>query len=55
VLAGDLRAGVVLSGEEGMAMALLRVDRVETDALTLAGGRSCRVVWPDWMEKQVVA
>ena len=55
VLAGDLRAGVVLSGEARMAMALLRIDRVEAGALTLAGGRSCRVVWPDWMEKQVVA
>jgi folate-binding protein YgfZ len=55
VLAGDLRAGVVLSGEKGTAMALLRIDRVEAGPLTLAGGRSCRVVWPDWMEKQVVA
>lgn len=36
VLNGDLRAGEVLSGREGLAMALLRLDRIE-GALTAAG------------------
>jgi folate-binding protein YgfZ len=55
VLAGDLRAGVVLSGEARMAMALLRIDRVEGVQLVLADGRPCRVVWPVWLEKTRVA
>jgi folate-binding protein YgfZ len=55
VLAGDLRAGVVLSGEVETAMALLRVDRVEAGALTLADGRPCRVAWPGWLERQIKA
>jgi folate-binding protein YgfZ len=55
VLAGDLRAGVALSGEAGAAMALLRIDRVEAGALTLADGRPCRVGWPGWLETQIAA
>jgi len=51
LLAGDLRAGVVLSGEAGMAMALLRIDRLEEGGLTLADGRPSRVGWPEWLEK----
>ena len=47
VMAGDLRAGEVLSGREGRAMALLRLDRIEGAALT-AEGRPVRVVTPGW-------
>ena len=46
VLAGDLRAGQVLSGADGRAIAALRLDRI-AGALTV-DGRPARVVWPDW-------
>lgn len=49
VLAGDLRAGEVLSGIEGRAMALLRLDRAE-GALSV-DGREASVDWPEWMER----
>lgn len=42
VLNGKLRAGEVLSGRDGMAMALLRLDRID-GALTVEG-RSVRVI-----------
>jgi folate-binding protein YgfZ len=48
VLAGELRAGEVLSGRDGRAMALLRLDRIEGAALT-AGGKPVRVDPPAWM------
>jgi folate-binding protein YgfZ len=48
VLAGELRAGEVLSGRDGRAMALLRLDRIEDAALT-ADGRPVRVERPDWL------
>lgn len=48
VLAGDLRAGEVLSGQDGRAMAILRLDRIEGAALT-ADGRPVRVERPDWL------
>ena len=48
ILAGTLRAGQVLSGAEGRAMALLRLDRVQGAALTV-DGRACVVETPDWM------
>jgi folate-binding protein YgfZ len=38
VLNGERRAGEVLSGQDGMAMALLRLDRIDGD-LTVEGGR----------------
>jgi folate-binding protein YgfZ len=47
VLAGDLRAGEVLSGVDGRAMALLRLDR--TDGALTAGGRPMHVERPSWM------
>ncbi len=47
VLNGDRRAGEVLSGMDGAAMALLRLDRLE-GALTV-DGRPVEVRWPDWM------
>lgn len=46
VLNGDLRAGEVLSGMAGAAMALLRLDRLE-GALTV-DGRPVTVRRPDW-------
>jgi folate-binding protein YgfZ len=48
VLAGELRAGEVLSGREGRAMALLRLDRIEGAELT-AHGRPVAAEHPDWM------
>ena len=48
VLAGELRAGEVLSGRPGRAMALLRLDRVEGAELTV-DGRPARIERPDWL------
>jgi folate-binding protein YgfZ len=48
VLAGDLRAGQVLTGVEGRAMALLRLDRIAGAALT-ADGRPVRADPPPWL------
>jgi len=50
VLAGTLRAGEVLSGRVGRAMALLRLDRIEGTTLTV-DGRAVRVEHPDWLPK----
>lgn len=50
VLAGDLRAGAVLSGVGGLAMASLRLDRIDGAELTV-DDRSVRVVRPDWFEQ----
>jgi folate-binding protein YgfZ len=50
VLAGDLRAGEVLSGHDGRAMALLRLDRIEGADLTVEG-RPVRVDRPDWLPR----
>jgi len=47
VLKGELRAGEVLSGRNGAAMAALRLDRLD-GALTL-DGRTVEVRWPTWM------
>lgn len=48
VLAGELRAGEVLSGRDGRAMALLRLDRIEGADLTV-DGRTAAVDRPDWI------
>jgi len=48
VLNGDLRAGEVLSGMDGGAMALLRLDRLE-GALTVEG-KPVTVRRPEWMD-----
>ena len=48
VLNGALRAGEVMTGHDGTAIALLRLDRLE-GALTV-DGRAVRVRWPKWME-----
>lgn len=47
VLNGELRAGEVLGGRDGAAMALLRLDRIDGD-LTVEG-RPVTVRRPDWM------
>jgi folate-binding protein YgfZ len=47
ILAGTLRAGQVLSGGEGRAMALVRLDRIEGASLTVQG-RACTVDRPSW-------
>ena len=49
VLNGDLRAGEVLSGMDGAAMALLRLDRLE-GPLTVEG-RPVEVRRPDWIDR----
>ena len=48
VLNGDLRAGEVLSGREGLAMSSLRVDRLD-GALT-ADGRPVSLPAIDWLD-----
>jgi hypothetical protein len=52
LLAGDLRAGEVLSGASGRAMALVRLDRAIGAALTV-DGRPVRVEVPAWMADAV--
>lgn len=47
VLNGELRAGEMLSGRDGGAMATLRLDRLEGN-LTI-DGRPVTVRWPEWM------
>ena len=48
ILAGALRAGEVLSGRSGRAMALVRLDRIEGVALTV-DNRPVAVEMPAWM------
>jgi folate-binding protein YgfZ len=50
ILAGTLRAGEVLSGQDGRAMALVRLDRIEGADLT-ADGRPVSVERPSWMRE----
>ena len=47
VLNGELRAGEVLTGRDGSAMALVRLDRIDGE-LTV-DGRAVTAVKPDWM------
>lgn len=44
----NLRAGEVLTGDEGRAMALVRLDRIEGASLTVEG-RPVRAIRPAWM------
>jgi hypothetical protein len=53
VLAGERRAGEVLSGQAGRAMALLRLDRIEDAALSV-DGREVRVEWPAYLPREAV-
>jgi len=48
VLAGERRAGEVLSGQDGRAMALLRLDRIEDAALSV-DGRAVAVERPSYL------
>ena len=48
ILAGELRAGEVLTGRDGRALALVRLDRVQGAVLTV-DGRRVHVDLPDWM------
>lgn len=52
VLAGELRAGEVLSGGDGRAIALVRLDRALGADLTVEG-RPARVEVPAWMSAAV--
>ena len=52
LLNGTLRAGEVLSGSDGRAMAAVRLDRLEGD-LALADGRASRPDWPAWLKAAV--
>ena len=52
VLKGELRAGEVLSGQDGSVMALLRIDRLDGD-LTV-DGRPVRLRKPAWMGDDVL-
>ncbi|HET9159754.1 MAG TPA: folate-binding protein [Caulobacteraceae bacterium] len=47
ILAGELRAGEVLSGAPGLAMALVRLDRIEDVHLTV-DGRAVVAMQPGW-------
>jgi len=47
VLAGDLRAGEVLTGQDGRAMALLRLDRIAGACLTI-DARPAQAALPAW-------
>jgi folate-binding protein YgfZ len=49
ILAGDLRAGEVLFGLTGRAMALVRLDRIEGASLTVEG-RRVAVERPGWFQ-----
>ncbi len=48
VRAGEHRAGEILSGRDGRALALLRLDRIEGEALSV-DGRPVTVERPDWL------
>jgi folate-binding protein YgfZ len=50
LLAGTLRAGHVLSGVDGLAMALVRLDRLDAGPLTLLDGRPWRPLRPEWLK-----
>ncbi|MDP3488522.1 MAG: folate-binding protein YgfZ [Phenylobacterium sp.] len=54
ILAGELRAGVVLSGADGLAMASLRLDRIAGADLSVEG-QPARVVRPDWFDARMAA
>jgi hypothetical protein len=49
VLAGERRAGETLSGQDGRAIALLRLDRIGATPLNVEG-RPVRVEWPAWLD-----
>ncbi len=48
VRAGEHRAGEILSGADGRALALLRLDRIEGEDLSVEG-RALQVARPAWL------
>jgi folate-binding protein YgfZ len=54
LLAGTLRAGEVRSVQGQAAMALLRVDRLESGPLRFGADQTWRPVWPDWLPREAV-
>jgi hypothetical protein len=48
VRAGEHRAGEILSGRDGRALALLRLDRIDGETLSV-DGRRASVERPDWL------
>lgn len=48
VLNGELRAGVTASGVDGLALGLMRLDRI--DGTLTVEGRAVSVVRPDWLQ-----
>jgi hypothetical protein len=55
LLAGALRAGESHSSLDGVAMASLRLDRLDGAELTLPDGREWRPMRPDWMAEALVS
>ena len=55
LLAGDLRAGSTLSAGAAVAMALVRLDRLDAGGLRLADGREWRVAKTLWDDKTASA
>jgi folate-binding protein YgfZ len=51
LLAGGLRAGAALSGAEGIAMALLRLDRLGAEPRAMSDGRSWSPDLPSWLHE----
>ena len=52
VLAGPLRAGEIVGGRDGRALALLRLDRIAGQDLT-ADGRAVLASTPDWLATEM--
>ena len=50
LLAGDLRAGEVLSVGDTVAMALLRLDRLASGPFGYGGGAMWRPMMPPWLD-----
>ncbi len=55
LLAGELRAGAVTSVGAGLAMALLRLDRLDSGALGYGDGGDWRPELPAWLEAATTA
>ena len=55
LLAGALRAGQVHSSIEGLAIASLRLDRLDAGDRRLTDGRAWRPLLPDWLNRSAPA
>ncbi|MCB9954322.1 MAG: folate-binding protein YgfZ [Caulobacterales bacterium] len=55
VMGGEAPLGEVMSGAEGLALALIRLDRLEAaraaGAPITAGGKHVQIIVPDWLEQ----